>query len=74
MVICQSVYLACICGLYFARQGTGKALPLTCQLALQRARHMCEQIAFTICTRRSPFCHDVLERSCSLDCSDKKMG
>ena len=52
MVTCQSAHLACICGLYFACQDTGKALPLTCQLALKRAWHLCEQVTVAICMHK----------------------
>ena len=57
MVICQGTYLACICGLYFTCQDTGKALPLTCQLALKRAWHLCKQVAITVCMHKVTYCH-----------------
>ena len=52
MVKCQSAHLACICRLYFVCQDTDKALPLACQLALQRTWHSCEQVAIAICMHK----------------------
>ena len=52
MVACQGAHLACICRLHFICQDTGEALPLICQLALQRARYLREQAAITVCMHK----------------------